>query len=57
VIQEFLFNRVAVEACDGAQPAGDGGSGAAASFQVAGEAFNAGPAGTEQPQVMLLASS
>jgi len=55
VIQEFLFDRVAVEPRDGAQPAGDGGPGAAAGFQVAGEAFNVGAAGTEQPQVMLLA--
>jgi hypothetical protein len=51
VIEEFFFDRVAVEARDRAQPPGDGGPGAAAGFQVAGEAFNVGAAGTEQPQV------
>jgi hypothetical protein len=55
VIEEFFLDRVAVEPCDGAEPAGDGGSGAAAGFQVAGEAFDVGAAGVEQAQVMLLA--
>src|ERR1035441_6314670 len=55
VIEEFFFDRVPVEAGHGAQPAGDGGPGAAAGFQVAGEAFDVGAAGTEQAQVMLLA--
>jgi len=55
VVEEFFLDRVAVEPGDGAQPAGDGGPGAAAGFQVAGEAFNVGAAGTEELQVMLLA--
>jgi len=55
VIQEFLFDRVAVEPRDGAQPAGDRGPSAAAGFQVAGKALDVGAAGTEQPQVVLLA--
>jgi hypothetical protein len=50
-----LFDRVTVKLRDGAQPPGDGGPGAAAGFQVAGEALDVGAAGTEQPQVVLLA--
>jgi hypothetical protein len=55
VIEEFFFDRVAVEPRDGAQPPGDGGPGAAAGFQVAGEALDVSTASTEQAQVVLLA--
>jgi hypothetical protein len=39
----------------GAQPAGDGGAGAAAGFQVAGEALDVGAAGSEQAHLVVLA--
>ncbi len=55
VIKEFLFHGVAVEPGHGAQPAGDGGPGAAAGFQAAGEALDVGAARLEQPHLMLLA--
>jgi hypothetical protein len=42
VIEEFFLDRVAVEPGDGAQPPGDGGPGAAAGFQVAGEELDVG---------------
>ena len=44
-----------VEARDGAQAAGDGGPGAAAGFQIPGEALDVGAAGLEQADVVLLA--
>ena len=50
VIQEFFFHGVCVEPGDGAQPASDGGAGAAPGFQVAGEAFDVGAADGEQGQ-------
>jgi predicted nucleotidyltransferase len=50
-----LLDGVPAEPGDGAQPAGDGGAGAAAGFQVAGEALDAGAAGAEQGQVAGLA--
>jgi hypothetical protein len=55
VVEKFFLDGVAVEPCDCAQPPGDGGAGATAGFQVAGEALDAGAAGGEQPQLMLLA--
>jgi hypothetical protein len=55
VIQELFLDGVPVEPGDGAQPAGDGGAGAAAGFQVAGEALDVGAAGAEQGQVAGLA--
>jgi hypothetical protein len=55
VIEGLFLDRVPVEPRDGAQPAGDGGSGAAAGFQVAGEALGVSAASLEQAQVMLLA--
>jgi hypothetical protein len=55
VIKELFFDGVAVEVGDGAQPSGDDGPGAAAGFQVTGEALDVGTARLEQPQVMLLA--
>ena len=55
MVEELLLDRVPVEPGDGAQPAGDGGPGAAAGLQVAGEAFDVGAAGLEQADVMLLA--
>jgi len=45
VIQEFFLDGVPVGPGDGAQPAGDGGAGAAAGLQVAGEALDIGAAG------------
>jgi hypothetical protein len=56
VIKE-LFDGVPAEPRDGAEPACHHGSGAAKGFQVASEALDAGTAGLEQPQVMLLASA
>jgi hypothetical protein len=55
VVEEFFFDGVAVEPGDGAQAPGDGGAGAAAGFQVTGEALDVGAAGGEQPQLMVLA--
>ena len=55
MVDEFFFDRVAVEPGDGAQPPGHGGAGAAAGFEVAGKAFDVGPAGLEQAHVMELA--
>ena len=55
VIEQFFLDGVLVEPGDGAQPPGDGGPGAAAGLQVAGEAFNVGAADLEQADVMLLA--
>ena len=55
VVQELLLDGVPVEARAGAQPPGDGGPGAAAGFEVAGEALDVGAAGSEQGQVAALA--
>ena len=49
-VQELLLDGVLVEAGDGTQPPGDGGAGAAACFQVAGETFDVGATGGEQVQ-------
>jgi hypothetical protein len=51
VIEQFFLDRVPAELGDGAQAAGDGGPGAAAGFQISGEALNAGAAGLEQLQL------
>jgi len=40
MVEEFLFDGVPVEPGDGAQAAGDGGPGAAAGFQIAGEGLD-----------------
>ena len=50
VIQELFLDRVPVEPGDRAQPPGDGGTGPAAGFQVAGEALDVGAADGEQGQ-------
>jgi hypothetical protein len=50
MLEELFFNRVPVEPGDGAQPAGNGGTGTAPGFQVAGEAFDVGAADGEQVQ-------
>ena len=50
VVREFFFDRVPAEPGDGAQPAGDGGPGAAPGFQVPGEALDAGTADGEKDQ-------
>jgi hypothetical protein len=50
VVDEFLFDRVLVEPGDGAQTPRDGRAGPAPGFQVAGEAFDVGPADGEQAQ-------
>ncbi len=55
MVQELFLDGVPVEPGDGAQPAGDGGAGAAAGLQVAGEALDVGAAGAEQGQVAGLA--
>src|SRR6266705_3105741 len=52
---EFFLDGVPVEPGEAAQPPGDGGPGAAAGFQVAGEAFDLGAAGLKQAQVVQLA--
>jgi hypothetical protein len=55
VIEQVFFHRVAVEPGDGAQPPGDGGPGAAAGLQVAGETLDVGTPCLEQAQVVLVA--
>ena len=49
VIEEFLLDGVPVESGHGAQAAGDGGPGAAAGLQVAGEALDVGTASLNRP--------
>ena len=44
VLEELFFDGVLVEPGDGAQPPGDGGAGAAAGFQLAGEGLDVGAA-------------
>jgi hypothetical protein len=51
VIKQFFLDGVLVEPGDGAQPPGDGGPGAAAGLQVAGEALDVGAARLEQADV------
>ena len=55
MVEEFFFDGIAVEPGDGAQAPGDGGAGAAAGFQVTGEALDVGAACAEQPQLVVLA--
>ena len=54
MVEEFFLDRVAVEPGDGAQPAGDGGPGAAAGFQIAAGELDVRAAGVEQEELMLL---
>jgi len=51
VVEKLLLNRVPVEPGDRAQPPGDGGPGAAAGLQVAGEAFDVGTASLEEARI------
>ena len=53
MLEQVFFDGVLVEPGDGAQAAGDGGPGAAAGFQIAGEAPDVGAVRLEQAQVML----
>src|SRR5205809_4595162 len=55
VIEEFFLDGVSVEPGDGTQPPGDGGPGAAAGFQVTGEALDIRAACLEQAHLVLLA--
>ena len=55
MVEEFFFDGVAVEPGDGAQAAGDGGPGAAAGFEIAGEELDVRAAGLEQAELVLLA--
>ena len=55
MLKQLFLHRVLVEPGDRAQPPGDGRPGAAAAFQIAGEAFDISPARLEQAQVVLLA--
>ena len=48
MLEKFFFDGVPVEPSDGAQPAGEGRTGAPAGFQVAGEGLDADPADREQ---------
>jgi hypothetical protein len=50
VLQELFFDGVPIEPGDSAQPARDGGAGAAPGFQVTGEAFDVAAADGEQAQ-------
>ena len=50
MLEKLLFDRVLIEPGDGAQPPGDGGARSSSCFQVAGEAFDVGPADGEQVQ-------
>jgi hypothetical protein len=53
LVAAFLFYGVLVEADDGAPVQGDSGPGTSLGFQVAGEAFDIGAAGLEQPEVVV----
>jgi hypothetical protein len=53
--QLLLLHGVLIEPGDRAQPAGDGGAGPAAGFQVPGEALDVRAASLEQVQAMLAA--
>jgi hypothetical protein len=55
VLEQVFLDGITVEPSDGAQPSGDGGPGAAAGLQVAGEVFDVGAPGLEQAQVVLVA--
>ena len=55
MVEEFFLDCVTVEPGHGAQPPGDGGTRAAAGFQIAGEELDVGAAGLEQAQLVLLA--
>ena len=55
MIEEFFFDGVPVEPGNGAQPTRHGGAGAAVGFQIAGEALDAGAAGSEQVYLVVLA--
>jgi hypothetical protein len=50
VLQEFFFHGVPIEPGDSAQPARDGGAGAAPGFRVTGEPFDVGASNGEQAQ-------
>ena len=47
MVQERFFDGVLVEPRDGAQPTGDGGTGASSCFQIPGEALDVGAADGE----------
>jgi hypothetical protein len=55
MIQQFFLDGIPVEPGDRAEPSRDGRPGAAAGFEVAGEALDVGAADIEQAQVMLVA--
>jgi hypothetical protein len=55
ILEEFFLDGIAIEPGDGAQSAGDGGPGAAAGFQIAGEELDVRAAGREQAELVLLA--
>jgi hypothetical protein len=48
VVEELFLDGVLAEACDGAQPAGDGCPGAAAGLELAGEGIDVGAPDGEQ---------
>ena len=54
MVEEFFLGCAAVEPGNRAQSLGDGGAGAAAGFQVTGEALGVRAARSEQPQLVLL---
>jgi len=54
VLEQVFLDGLPVEPGHGAQAAGDGGPGAAAGLQVAGETFDVGTARLEEAQVMVL---
>jgi hypothetical protein len=53
VVEEFFLDGVVVELGDSAEALGNGRAGAAAGFQVAGEALDVSAACGEQPQLVL----
>ena len=57
MVEQVFLHRVLVEPGDRAQAAGNGGPGPAAGLQVAGEAPDAGPARSEQADVMTTRAS
>ena len=54
-IEEFFLDGIPVEPGDSAQPLGNGGPGAAAGVQVAGEELDVRAAALGQAELMLLA--
>jgi len=55
MVEQFLLDRILVDPCDGAQPAGDRRAGPSGGLQVATEAFDVGAADREQGRLVAVA--